>query len=299
MALTSIRRAGRHESSISVGTSILYGIFVSEKSYLIGKRCLEKREHVDMVVGKAVTGRSLPYLPKELVDMIAGHLYASEEAMVRAARKADKPCKENRMRFTRNDKLKLLPNQRTTLDRIVSCPSCMICRPSTDVPKFDLSGIAMTRVASTKAGSPQVREPECHYIHLSISKERPTISMSLPAGSVWQKGKHPHHCVTAITYPMTDGVVEGTCSTTRENSWDIAYYKPKPSKTADEDAQNKRQPKQINRLLQVDYVEDAIQSWDPDVIKKFVDLLELHPIPVEDSDPLMPTLHICQGVREV
>ena len=118
--MTTINRAGHSSSSLSVGTVILYGIFVSEKSYLIGKRCMEKRD-VYMLVGKAVRSHTLPYLPAELVDMIAERLYILEKAEVKAAWKKEKSFMENREKFTRYDKqLKLLPAQVAVLDKTVS-----------------------------------------------------------------------------------------------------------------------------------------------------------------------------------
>lgn len=63
---------------IDCATSILYGVFASEKSYLVGIRNLVKREHTNMLVAKISEGR----LPQELADMIEYHLLQAEQETV-------------------------------------------------------------------------------------------------------------------------------------------------------------------------------------------------------------------------
>jgi hypothetical protein len=81
--------------SLKVTTSILYGIFVSEKSFLIGVRCLVKQEHTRMLALR-VAGE---HLPIELVDEIADHLYALEKPEVLSRWLSDVEPMENYVRF--------------------------------------------------------------------------------------------------------------------------------------------------------------------------------------------------------
>lgn len=66
-------------ATLSISTTLLYGVYVSEKSHLIGVRCLVKREHARMLAMK-VAG----HLPQELTDLIENELYVLEEASVRS-----------------------------------------------------------------------------------------------------------------------------------------------------------------------------------------------------------------------
>jgi hypothetical protein len=82
--------------ALKTSTSLLYGVFVSEKSFLIGVRRLVKREHTQMLVLK-IAGQALP---TELVNEIAERLYALEKAGILAKWDAMKTPEENYNKFS-------------------------------------------------------------------------------------------------------------------------------------------------------------------------------------------------------
>lgn len=59
-------------------TRLLYGVFATERSFLIGVRMLERLEHASMLARKAVDGR----LPPELVDLITEQLHSFDKTTV-------------------------------------------------------------------------------------------------------------------------------------------------------------------------------------------------------------------------
>lgn len=80
-------------ATLSISTTLLYGVYVSEKSHLIGVRCLVKREHSKMLARK-VAG----HLPQELTDQIEKDLYELEERSVRACW-IPKATQQNHLKF--------------------------------------------------------------------------------------------------------------------------------------------------------------------------------------------------------
>lgn len=80
-------------ATLSISTTLLYGVYVSEKSHLIGVRCLVKQEHSKMLAAK-VAG----HLPRELTDLIEKELYELEKASVRA-RWTPNTSEQNQLKF--------------------------------------------------------------------------------------------------------------------------------------------------------------------------------------------------------
>lgn len=78
-----------------VRTALLYGVFVTEKSYLIGLRKLIKREHISMLISHVCGDR----FPQEVVDIIEQSLYDLEKDIVDSAWKGNAEDNENIRKF--------------------------------------------------------------------------------------------------------------------------------------------------------------------------------------------------------
>lgn len=111
----------RRLADVKVASSLLYGIFVSERSYWIGCRSLVNRKHVDMLASK-VTRRTLP---QELVDLVADHLFDLEMITVKAMWNAKVDINTNRKKFIIGSD-KSTPAERRAFE-------ILVCSPQTSV----------------------------------------------------------------------------------------------------------------------------------------------------------------------
>lgn len=83
--------------SFDVGTQVLYGIFVTEKSFLVGVRKLVKREHIKWLLSRVFVER----LPQEVLDAIEQFIYELEKPAIEAAYLPNLgPCFDNRTKFS-------------------------------------------------------------------------------------------------------------------------------------------------------------------------------------------------------
>ena len=100
---------------IQIQTSILYGVFVTEKSWLIGWQRLIKREHAKILCKKAAGNR----LPQELLDIVGDRLY--ESLMQPVERVLNEPVDlEPRYRKFPNSPGQLTPAERAVEQKLVS-----------------------------------------------------------------------------------------------------------------------------------------------------------------------------------
>ena len=64
-----------------IQTSVLYGVFATDKSYFIGVRKLLKKEHIRMLTARICCDR----LPQEIIDTIAQALYELDKDAIESA----------------------------------------------------------------------------------------------------------------------------------------------------------------------------------------------------------------------
>jgi len=99
-------------TKLSVDTSLVYGIWVSEKSYLIGLRNFLKGNHAKMLAARVIGSR----MPQELINTIAVHLHELEKDTVRKTWNTKAGFKANRAKFLIADS----KTQRAFAERLVS-----------------------------------------------------------------------------------------------------------------------------------------------------------------------------------
>lgn len=100
---------------LRVDMSMLYGIFVSAKSFDIGIRSCQKREHANMLAQRV----SRADFPQELVDLISDELYKLEVQTVKAMWKLSRPKQQNHLRFIRMATRVKTPANDSVMDRFV------------------------------------------------------------------------------------------------------------------------------------------------------------------------------------
>lgn len=92
MAGTNISNASISNATMVFSTRVLYGVFATERSFLIGVRMLERLEHASMLARKAVDGR----LPPELIDLITEQLHSFDKTTVHSKGKQGVTIESNR-----------------------------------------------------------------------------------------------------------------------------------------------------------------------------------------------------------
>lgn len=78
--MASVQDPKAKQTKVKITNTLLYGVFVSQKSYLIGIRNLAKREHAEMLVTRITEH----ILPQELIDIVIDYLYEMEKDTVRS-----------------------------------------------------------------------------------------------------------------------------------------------------------------------------------------------------------------------
>jgi len=236
-------------SGFAVNAVPLYGILVTEKSFLLGKREVALQYHASYLAHRVAGHR----LPAELCDQIGSELAAlhSEGAeRLWNTMEGDPGARSEKFKYngptanlTASEKaarvtyLKL--SKRDVADGTV--------RVQALEAHLDLPGGA-------ERGNNQ------RYIHLSASLIKPSVNMLAPG------------VVASIAGAPLASLMEGavrvsrhqSASTTRTSS-ESAFIHPKDSGG-------------ITRLLQLDDVEASIHGWNLDLIESFVGLLKLEAV---------------------
>ncbi|KAK4496753.1 hypothetical protein PRZ48_012736 [Zasmidium cellare] len=256
---------------VEIKTTLLYGVFASHKSYLIGVRNLMKREHADMLCNK-IMGKMLP---PELIEIVADYLFEMEREVVMEKWVSERRAmQENISRFEKV---------------IVDCPALGGARE-----RMATSPIKTTLVQNSRPITGQnirLLDPDTTtYIHLCCT--RPSLAINLPP-----RMQAPTPISSAIVYHAGKAKLvvrlRGNDDSRGVVHEDQVTHMPDKGREAFQEV-----PKQIHRLVQCEGVEDAMKNWDADEIQKFVDLLDLTIVPFGGGDPMAPGLHSWQRVFE-
>ncbi|SMR63963.1 unnamed protein product [Zymoseptoria tritici ST99CH_3D1] len=245
--------------SLKLTSNILYGIFISERSFLIGVRCLVKREHVRFLVLR-IAGRKLP---AELADEIVDHLYALEKADIVAEWDIGNSPEENYQKFHYGE-------AQTDAERVAF-------EKMHDL-NVDAAWIANSRPSQSFAG-PSTMQQDCHYIHLSALKTRPSLAVALPP-------RCPTRYPSGILYTTTKGSLSANVTASPSEASlpadEMVYTLPKRPKLNERivaktkgKGKTRSEPRSVCRLLSVEGLEAATRDWDAAALEKYVELLEL------------------------
>lgn len=274
-------------ATLSIFTTLLYGVYVSEKSYLIGVRCLVKREHSRMLAMK-VAG----HLPQELTDLIEKELYQQEEASVRA-RWILKAPQQNHRRFRYESMV--TEAEMAVHQKMVSISRMSSRNPDLLIAEQSVIGVTTTAVHNTRPlGGPE-RSPR--YIHLSAIRTQPSISLAIPPHTSKKASNSPSFAA-GLPYAGNQGAITVTLEGSSSRKSDKATYTPMVT----ESIPTVRLKPSVGRILSVDGLEMAMREWDSVALEAYIDLLGLHVIAEEGESAesaLKPKVHIWQQIDDV
>jgi len=276
---------------VRVSTIPLYGIFVSEQSFLIGVRNVVKAHHVQVLAMKVLAHK----LPQELVDVIAEFMLEAAKQDVQQQRRDEVSFDDNKKKFT---SIRRRPHQQ---------PS-----PAEAAAETDFAGVSALSLEPSKPPYRNQPTPEVrHYVHLSAVKRRPALSVSPPAlksTKIVACPCLPNTSSQAVNFAGSKGTTHAFChpevvrqgnmgELIHEVSRMTLVYRSDEKLGAAERASRDRY--QATTLTQCVSVEEAIREWNAEAIEKFVDCLELEVVPFEENDPLRPGLHLRQRVADI
>ncbi|UJO24785.1 uncharacterized protein CLAFUR5_13802 [Fulvia fulva] len=273
-------------TEIEIQTSLLYGIFTGTKSFLIGTRFLVNRTHVESLVNKILHER----LPQELIDLVGDELHQLNQAEI-VAKWAAGP------RFDTADH---------TFYDFLSTPAT---RHGARPPRYPAERQVLKKVqehanvnalwiTASRPGAKPDGESYDHkaYLHLSALKapDKPSLAWSLPPSAGFAS-----FATTGAVYIGRKGRTSAGLNPGHNTSHNIAIDAAVYHRDPAHDARKRRRglpETQAARLLQCENVTEAIQGWDAETVKAYVDLLGLKVVPFEEGNPMKPGLHIWQRI---
>jgi hypothetical protein len=143
-------------------------------------------------------------------------------------------------------------------------------------------------------------QEDCHYIHLSALKTRPSLAVALPP-------KCPTAYPNGIVYPTRKGVLAVTAPQADVSvPGDAVEYLPTRKASVRERMGKGREkkvgesgPTEVSRLLLVEGLEVAMREWDGEALRLYVELLALNVIRTErgqqEGGVMKPGIFVLQG----
>ena len=279
-------------AEIEVQISLIYGIFVGVKSFLIGTRFLVNKVHSETLTNKILHNR----LSQELIDLVIDQLHLMNQSDILARWRAGPRSN---------------PASETTFYDFLSAPATKFgMRP----PRYTAQRAVLSRVqqeypsiraiwiTASRPGSKPNGEPLQHktYLRLSAFKSagsKPSLAWNLPLST-----STPSLATTGAVYIGTKGSVTAGLNPGHNTSQDIAidaavYFR----KPGGEKGKRRGLPQmQCSRLLQCENVAEAIQGWDGEAVRGFVEVFGLKVVSFDmgNGDLMRQGLHIWQRVAD-
>jgi hypothetical protein len=257
-------------TSFAVNTVPLYGILVTEKSFLLGKRALALQNHASYLAHRVAGDR----LPAELCDQIGSELAVLQtEGADRlwGSMKDDHPG-ARAMKFRYGSGTANLTASEKAARTIY-----------TKLSKRDVAdGTVVIQAVDAHLGVPggAARGNNQRYIHLSASLIKPSVSMLAP-------GRVPSTPSISLAKGIAMRTSYQAASATRTSTEGVTV-RPESSGAA-------------ARLVQLNDVEASIQGWNLDLIESFVGQLELEAIIVQGEggtrSEMKPRLRLLQRLK--
>jgi hypothetical protein len=259
-------------SSFAVSTVPLYGILVTEKSFLLGKRALALQNHASYLAHRVAGAR----LPAELCDQIA-----SELAVLRTEG-ADRLWESMKDNYPSARAMKF---QYAVWTANLTASEKAGLAIYSQLSKRDVAdGTVRVQAVEAHLGLPggAARGNNQRYIHLSASLIKPSVSMLAPGRLPGTSG--PSMSLAKGTSIRTSYLAASALRTSTES----VTVRPERSGAA-------------ARLLQLDDVEDSIHGWNLDLIESFVGQLELEAVIVQGEGgtrgEMEPRLRLLQRLK--
>nr|POE85464.1 meiotic recombination protein rec14 [Quercus suber] len=264
-----MRTKGIVAEKMECSTSLLYGVFVSEKSFLIGIRNLVSDDHANLLAFKVCDGR----VPQELINMV-------ENELIKIGR----------------DRVDKLWQRHADKDRSWRVEKFSFHGPRTMgqtavFEELESMGISAMPVDNDRPHARQADVPaRAQYIHLSAVKTRPSVSIQLPGDLRRSPLPLPSSAFNPLHYITRRGAFLAACGTLilravfrRESiKMDRVTYYTNPS-TPPSATMVSRPSSYTARLLRCDDVKEAMQQWDGAALRQFVELLGLRIVPHDED----------------
>nr|OQO18541.1 hypothetical protein B0A51_15137 [Rachicladosporium sp. CCFEE 5018] len=246
-----------HDQSTDVTLHPLFGIIVSEQSYLLGIRDLVATKHAEILVSRVIPF----HIPDELVFAIAEHV--SEVANRREREKEDPPrVVEGRL------------NRYGVREMILSGGRSPAEREA--IAEMRTYNVALVTTRISRPGS---KMPE-HWIHMSAARVRPGLINNVPPlheNDLSALGPLPQ-LQYGVTYTYQS--VKVTSHGDQGAQRDLLTLQP------DDLATDRMSlglpgtvPAVIARLFQLHGLDEAMKVWDQESVEEFVKKLRLEATP--------------------
>ncbi|CAK3869145.1 Hypothetical predicted protein [Lecanosticta acicola] len=269
MAMIS-RNTSFQRPTVTLSSMLLYGIFATEKSVLIGTRLLEREEHYKMLVFRIAEGR----LPQELADLILEDLFELDRPIVQTRWREEASIHVNQLKFMRAAHAPAMPNQKKVKEKMAAM------------------GVTITRVQHSKpsAAPSPIRSKEISLVHLSASNSIPTMSICVPSALT--------NFPTGIHYTGSKGSsVTILCDQETTTNGAKICYTPSDGLTSQE--RQERDSLQMGVVMQLEGVLEAMQGWDAQAVERFVRVLRLRVVPFDEGQVLKPGVFVWERVNDL
>ena len=282
---------------VHLGTSILYGVFFTEKSYLIGLQRLLKGEHAKMLVTKIAGDR----LPQELIDMIVSRLHESLMKSVESVWNGVDRWEAFNEKFPPRTFSRRTPDENAVEDMLVS-EIMNYATPNAEEVKFPFDGQCQV-IWPVEVSNPDVRNTNVNairdpgnpsrYVHIAATWERPLLRLDMASGIETCRNNNQK---AKYLQPRADIIANCTDNIGDECSRDFVYYMPIPD---EHDEMPAKKDVSTHRIIRCSSIEESVKNWNEAAQKTYIDLLELEVVPIDPQDPLKPHLHIWQEFTHI
>ncbi|OQO02966.1 hypothetical protein B0A48_11249 [Cryoendolithus antarcticus] len=244
----------------------LYGIIATQKSYLIGIRCLIATHHAQMMASRIMP----PYFPDELVSTVADRLADFAELQIRSLWDATTDWDDRLLKFGIAQLAKV--GGRTPAERAA-------------MAQLENLNVAVISIPISKCA-----DRPAHWIHLSAADIRPQFYTNKPST------RHPG------TRGMVSWLRAYCCLDTGTGSGrDRLDFVPEKLAVDCIVFQRDWEPPSVPvRLVQFNGLEEAMKAWKQDDVEKFVALLKIGVVATvgEKGNGMLPKirlLHVIKG----
>ncbi|KAK6433699.1 hypothetical protein LTR95_010122 [Oleoguttula sp. CCFEE 5521] len=230
----------------------LYGIIATQKSYLIGIRCLIATHHAQMMASRILP----PDFPDELVSALADRLADLAELRIRSLWDTSSDWDGRLQKFGIAQMVETggrTPAERATMDQLKNL------------------NVAVIPIAITKAGGKSAR-----WVHLSAASIRPQLYSNNPSA-------RPASIPGTMLPTQRDSVTSIGSGLRARCRLDIGTHDPREQLNLNTHTLTVHSilldqpllPLTLNGLVQLDRLEEAIRTWQKEDFEKFVKLPKL------------------------
>jgi hypothetical protein len=269
-------------SGFAVNTIPLYGILVTEKSFLLGKRALALHSHASYLAHRVAGER----LPPELCDQIASELAVLQTQAAEGlweSLKDDPPARAERFQY--NPRTARL----TVAEKVGRAAYFKLARREVAGASGAGGGGGTVKIQAAEAlldvpggGARRGTNNSVRYIHLSASLGQPGMSMLAPGAVSCAGGPEMTFAHGAMVTNHQPANAQGPSAEVVCVRWD-------------------GRSGAAARLLQLDDVEASIRGWNQALIEEFVRQLKLVPVVVRGEEGVRggtePRLRLLQRLR--